>query len=119
MSLLPGAPAAMPISRNQQNKKKSNRTPLTKNGDKLAEEKVEARIDAARKLRAQEHKTRGNEAFSAGNWLAAIAAFTDAIQELLPAWSHGAVVRRDRQTGSLPEGWPQRPSDESGPTQGS
>jgi len=71
----------MPISRNQQNKKKSNRTPLTKNGDKLAEEKVEARIDAARKLRAQEHKTRGNEAFSAGNWLAAIAAFTDAIQE--------------------------------------
>eukprot|EP00429_Kryptoperidinium_foliaceum_P020574 CAMPEP_0176049438 /NCGR_PEP_ID=MMETSP0120_2-20121206/24566_1 /TAXON_ID=160619 /ORGANISM="Kryptoperidinium foliaceum, Strain CCMP 1326" /LENGTH=771 /DNA_ID=CAMNT_0017382865 /DNA_START=101 /DNA_END=2416 /DNA_ORIENTATION=+ len=70
----------MPISRNQQNKKKSTRKPLTKD-DKTAEDKAEARLDATRKLRAQEHKTKGNEAFSAGNWLEAIEAFTQAIRE--------------------------------------
>jgi len=72
----------MPISRNQQNKKKANRKPLTKDGgDKALEEKLEAKNLAARKERAQEHKTKGNEAFSAGFWLEAINCFTAAIEE--------------------------------------
>mmetsp|Transcript_43707 Transcript_43707/g.127203 ORF Transcript_43707/g.127203 Transcript_43707/m.127203 type:complete len:773 (-) Transcript_43707:242-2560(-) len=71
----------MPISRNQQNKKKPNRKPLTKDGDKLSEEKVDARLDLARKARAQTHKAEGNDAFAAQNWLAAVEAFTKAIEE--------------------------------------
>jgi len=71
----------MPISRNQQNKKKPNRRPLTKDGDKQAEDKAAERLDAARKARAQEHKQAGNEAFSAGNWLLAVTEFTAAIGE--------------------------------------
>mmetsp|Transcript_70721 Transcript_70721/g.183546 ORF Transcript_70721/g.183546 Transcript_70721/m.183546 type:complete len:768 (-) Transcript_70721:335-2638(-) len=71
----------MPISRNQQNRKKANRRPLTKDGDKQSEDKVAERLDAARKARAQEHKTKGNEAFAAGNWLEAVEQFTSAIEE--------------------------------------
>lgn len=54
---------------------------MTKDDDKSKEEVVEKRLDAARKERAQEHKAKGNEAFSASNWLEAITHFTAAIQE--------------------------------------
>mmetsp|Transcript_11027 Transcript_11027/g.23199 ORF Transcript_11027/g.23199 Transcript_11027/m.23199 type:complete len:771 (+) Transcript_11027:70-2382(+) len=72
----------MPISRNQQARKKPNRTPITKAGDKSKEEaERSARLDTQRKERAQEHKAAGNEAFTAGEWLSAVEHFTKAIQE--------------------------------------
>jgi len=54
---------------------------LAKDGDKQSEEKAAERLDAARKARAEEHKTSGNEAFKAGNWLEAVTHFTSAIEE--------------------------------------
>mmetsp|Transcript_53094 Transcript_53094/g.113381 ORF Transcript_53094/g.113381 Transcript_53094/m.113381 type:complete len:767 (-) Transcript_53094:391-2691(-) len=69
----------MPITRNQQNKKKANRRPLTK--DDKTEDKIAERLEANRKAKAQELKTEGNEAFAAGRWLDAIDLFTEAIEE--------------------------------------
>jgi L1 cell adhesion molecule like protein len=72
----------MPISRNQQNKKnRPGRKPLSKEDDKAKDEVVQRKLEESRKERAQEHKTKGNEAFSAGNWLEAVESFTEAIQE--------------------------------------
>jgi tetratricopeptide (TPR) repeat protein len=71
----------MPISRNQQNRKKPNRRPLTKDGDKDKEDKVDVKLDAARKARAEEHKDKGNEAFKKADWLAALGHFSEAIAE--------------------------------------
>jgi L1 cell adhesion molecule like protein len=73
----------MPISRNQANKKnRSGRKPLGK--EETSAEKdaaVQEKLAENRKERAAEHKTKGNEAFSAGNWLAAVEHFTSAIAE--------------------------------------
>jgi L1 cell adhesion molecule like protein len=72
----------MPISRNQANKKnRSGRVPLNKTDDKSTDEAVQKKLLENKKERAQEHKEKGNEAFSAGNWLLAVNEFTEAIQE--------------------------------------
>jgi len=72
----------MPISRNQQNKKnRSGRKPLTKEDDKDRDAEMQKKLEENRKERAAEHKAKGNEAFSAGNWLQAVECFTEAIEE--------------------------------------
>jgi len=72
----------MPISRTQANKKnRSSRKPLSEETDKDKDEAIQKKLMEGRKERALEFKTKGNEAFSAGNWLLAVNAFTEAIQE--------------------------------------
>jgi len=62
-------------------KKKANRRPLTKDGDKSTEDKVEAKLEHNRKVKAAEYKVKGNDAFAAGDWLMAVGHFTQAIEE--------------------------------------
>jgi len=70
----------MPVSRTQGNKR-ANRKPLSKSDDKSVDEAAQKKLQENRKERALEHKTKGNEAFAAGNWLLAVESFSDAIQE--------------------------------------